>query len=100
MKGFHLFSGSYENIIQVWDLKKSECIRELSEHRGAIYTICEEDNYFFSGSYDNSVKVWNLDSLDRSIQTLIGHTSKVEAIRVSGGVIYSASSDNTIRVWK
>ncbi len=52
------------------------------------------------GDYDGQIHIWNTSTYD-PINTLSGHTDRVEAIayRPDGSVLASASHDGTIRIW-
>jgi WD40 repeat protein len=56
-------SGTYENTINVWDLRTLECIRTLPGHTGAVYTLAIMGNKLFSGSYDATIRVRNWTAL-------------------------------------
>jgi F-box/WD-40 domain protein 7 len=50
-------SGTYENTINVWDLRTLDCIRTLPGHTGAVYALAIVGNKLFSGSYDATIRV-------------------------------------------
>jgi WD40 repeat protein len=50
-------SGTYENTINVWDLRTLDCIRALPGHTGAVYALAIVGNKLFSGSYDATIRV-------------------------------------------
>ena len=57
------------------------------------------DGRIVSGSDDNTIKVWDLES-GRLLHSLIGHTSRVNAVALTAdGRIVSGSWDTTIKVW-
>lgn len=73
----------------------------LNGHTAAVYALASSNtgpNRLFSGSYDNTVKVWNLETF-QCVQTLIRHTSSVDAVVYGKGRIFSAAADNQIKVW-
>lgn len=54
----YLLSGTYENTIQVYNLKNFEFIKTLSEHQACVLSLSVSGQFFFSGSYDTTIKVF------------------------------------------
>lgn len=52
-----------------------------------------------SGSYDSTIKVWNLENF-KCLQTLVRHSSSVDALVAAGGCIFSGGSDHSVKVWR
>lgn len=85
---------------QVYNLETLESVQNLSGHTGAVYTLSLLGTKFaFSGSYDTTIRVWDLDTL-RCTQTLVRHTTTVDALASYNGCVFSGSADHSIKVWK
>lgn len=55
--GHMLFAGTYENTVNIWDMRSYDFIRALPGHTGAVYSLAVHGNKLFSGSYDNTIRV-------------------------------------------
>jgi WD40 repeat protein len=55
--GHMLYAGTYENTVNIWDMRSYAFVRSLPGHCGAVYTLAVQGNRLFSGSYDNSIRV-------------------------------------------
>eukprot|EP00727_Mastigamoeba_balamuthi_P005428 m51a1_g1504 hypothetical protein (511) ;mRNA; f:373843-375876 len=96
-----LLCGNYNNTIDVWDItdvQNIEHARRLEGHIGAVYSITVLGRRFFSGSYDSSIKMWSADTW-QCLQTVVRHTSSVDALAVHANILFSGSADTTIKVW-
>jgi parallel beta-helix repeat protein len=122
--GCLLASGSWDNIVKVWDVAKGSEVRTLSEHRGPVKTVAfsPDGRLIASGSADNTIKLWEVvrlrDSVISSYRTLSGrdgHEGPVEAVAFSpckqkdpsgttctqwDELLASSSFDKTIKVWE
>jgi len=43
--------------------------------------------------------VWNMETL-KCLQTMVRHSSSVDALVAANGYIFSGSADNSVKVWK
>jgi parallel beta-helix repeat protein len=118
--GCLLASGSWDNIVKVWDIGKGSEVRTLSEHQGPVKTVAfsPDGRLIASGSADQTIKLWEVVTLrDSSVasRTLSGHNESVEAVAFSpckqkdpsgttciqwDELLASGSFDNTIKVWE
>ena len=55
--GHMLLAGTYENTVNIWDMRSYDFVRSLPGHTGAVYTLAVHGNRLFSGSYDNTIRV-------------------------------------------
>ena len=54
-----LISGSIDNTVRVWNIKKKECLQTLIAHFDVILSLCVlNDNRFISGGRDKELIVW------------------------------------------
>ena len=94
----HLFSGSYDFTIRVWDLRTLTRVKTLQGHTDAVRSLAIANGRLFSGSYDGMVKVWSIESLTL-LKTLHGHTGPLRTLAHSGRFMFSGSYDKSVRVW-
>lgn len=55
-------SGSFDNLVKVWDMNKGSLIRTLKGHNRYVSSLAltSDARYIVSGSFDRMIKVWNL----------------------------------------
>jgi len=117
--GCLLASGSWDNIVKVWDLAKGREVRTLSEHRDPVKTVAfsPDGRLIASGSADKTIKLWKVVELRNSVMlsdTFSGHDESVEAVAFSpckqrdpsgttciewDKLLASGSADKTIKLW-
>jgi WD40 repeat protein len=99
----HLFTGSFNGLISVWNLDTGGCVRSFRGHEEKINALLfTKSSHLASGSADHEIKLWNALSLtDNSIATLRGHEKSVLCLAVgkSDEELISGSADFTIRLW-
>ncbi|KAJ1502501.1 hypothetical protein HMI56_002652, partial [Coelomomyces lativittatus] len=101
--GLHVFSGSNDRTIKVWDVHTGQCLKTLHGHDDLVRTLALDPlgvpGKLISGSYDQSVKVW-----DWTCGTLVHsftkvHSSWVFNVACTATHLFSASQDQTIVVY-
>ena len=100
--GKRLASGSYDNIIILWDADSGESLQTLKGHTNYVFSVAwsPDGKRLASGSYDKAIILWDADNGER-LQTLEGHSTGVASIAWSpdGKRLMSGSYDNTIILW-
>ncbi|MEA2070769.1 MAG: hypothetical protein U9O98_05700, partial [Asgard group archaeon] len=56
----YIFTGSYGNVIKIWDKKTLNVIKKINTHSGGISTLSIDNKHLYSGSLDNTIKVWKI----------------------------------------
>lgn len=58
----HMFTGSEDRTICVWDTRSWECVKKWTDHRGAITSLAihPSGKLMLSTSTDKTVRTWNL----------------------------------------
>lgn len=72
----HLYSGSYDCTIRVWELETLTRVAVLEGHTDAVRALVVAGGKLFSGSYDNTVRVWDLASLEVRPPLVLCHSSQ------------------------
>lgn len=117
-RGNMLLAATYENTVNIWDLRSHDYVRSLVGHSGysllsiyrstfltflgAVYSVAlsgSDNNKLMSGSYDNTIRVWDLRTM-KALQRATSHSSSVEALVSKDDKVYSGSSDQTIKIWR
>jgi len=100
--GKFLASGSYDNIIKLWDLSNGEQIRTFRGHTERVLSIDFSPNSknLISGSKDKTIKLWKVSS-GLEIKSFREHDAIVRSVKFSpnGRYIASGSGDKTAKIW-
>jgi len=97
--GKHLFSGSIDRTVRIWDLETDAEPQVLLGHSQGIskLALSNDGRQLAVGSYQN-LYLWDLDAKQLR-HTLGGHSDYVTAIAWSKGVEQLVSSSKSIFVW-
>ncbi|XP_074600654.1 kinesin-like protein 31E isoform X2 [Brevipalpus obovatus] len=107
--GTHLFSAS-NHIVRVWDLRKFYCIGKLNtSHSSNVTCIAVEESSnettcVATGSKDHTIKLFevmdDVGGIHQPTYTLTPpHYDGIEALTISGDLLFSASRDGCIKRW-
>ncbi|KAF8961123.1 p21-activated protein kinase-interacting protein 1-like protein [Entomortierella lignicola] len=99
--GQFLASGSTDEKIQLYDLKRRKELGALLQHQGTITSLCfHNKTHMLSGSDDGKICVWRSKDWE-CLKIMKGHQSSVHSIAIhpSGKIAISVSADHSIRLW-
>ncbi|KAI8336601.1 WD40-repeat-containing domain protein [Chlamydoabsidia padenii] len=99
--GHFLASGSTDEIIRLYDVKKRKEYGSLGgHHQGDITDIQFYGKYMLTASDDHSICLWRTKDWEY-LKTLKGHKGRINsmAIHPSGKIALSVSADRTVVVW-
>ncbi|XP_065059382.1 p21-activated protein kinase-interacting protein 1-like [Rhopilema esculentum] len=99
--GKYLASGSTDETIRLYNLKKHVELGSLVQQSGSITSLAFSGNtHMLSASEDGTISIWKCKSWD-CVKTLKGHRDAVTSISIhpSGRLALSVSKDKTIRTW-
>lgn len=108
--GNELFSGSIDNNISVWDLRKRSVAFSLSGHTDTITSLAvsPDSQALLSNSHDNTIRTWDIRPFaaeDRHLKTYDGSISGPEKNLYKatwdqqGRRIAAAGGDGTVVIW-
>ncbi|KAF9998887.1 p21-activated protein kinase-interacting protein 1-like protein [Entomortierella chlamydospora] len=99
--GNYLASGSTDEKIQLYDLKRRKELGALLQHQGTITSLSfHNKTHMLSGSDDGKVCVWRSKDWE-CLKIMKGHQSSVHSIAIhpSGKIALSVSADHSVRLW-
>ncbi|KAG0204758.1 p21-activated protein kinase-interacting protein 1-like protein [Mortierella sp. NVP41] len=99
--GHFLASGSTDEKIQLYDLKRRKELGALLQHQGTITSLTfHNKTHMLSGSDDGKVCVWRTKDWE-CLKTMKGHQASVHSIAIhpSGKIALSVSVDHSVRLW-
>jgi len=94
----HLFTGSYDSTVKIWDINTGEVIKTLESHSKGVKTLVFDEQKLITGSFDHTIKVWNYHT-GQCISTYRGHTDSVLSVDFYKKFIVSGSADKTLKIW-
>ncbi|KAJ2079721.1 60s ribosome biogenesis protein mak11 [Coemansia sp. RSA 988] len=99
--GRYLASGSTDEIIKVYDLKKRIELGSLHEHRGSITALqFHGSSHLLSASEDGAICIFRTKDWE-PLKVLKGHKGPINSIAVhpTGKLALSVSRDRTVILW-
>ncbi|ESO82888.1 hypothetical protein LOTGIDRAFT_108875 [Lottia gigantea] len=95
----YIIAGTFDQNIQLFDVKSGEKVFNLKGHFGAITGIVPSPSgkFLFSSSHDCIVQMWNLETF-LPIQTLSRHQGSVNTLALYGNMLLTGSDDKEIKV--
>ncbi|KAG0052055.1 p21-activated protein kinase-interacting protein 1-like protein [Gryganskiella cystojenkinii] len=99
--GNFLASGSTDEKIQLYDLKRRKELGNLLQHQGTITSLTfHNKTHMLSGSDDGKVCVWRSKDWE-CLKSMKGHQASVHSIAIhpSGKIALSVSADHSVRLW-
>ncbi|KAI8353962.1 WD40-repeat-containing domain protein [Mortierella sp. GBAus27b] len=99
--GHLLASGSTDEKIQLYDLKRRKELGALLQHQGTISSLkFHNRTHMLSGSDDGKVCVWRSKDWE-CLKIMKGHQGTVHSIAIhpSGKIALSVSADRSVRLW-
>ncbi|CAM0137989.1 unnamed protein product [Umbelopsis sp. WA50703] len=99
--GSHLASGSSDEVIKLYDLKKRKELGALAgQQQGDINAIEFYGKYMLSASDDATICIWRSKDWEL-LKTMKGHQGRINSLSIhpTGKIALSVSADKTVRLW-
>jgi WD40 repeat protein len=106
--GQTLVSGSFDETIQMWNLKTRKLIRSLPGHKDGVNAVVispDGQNFASAGgsakpTTDKTIRIYDLKT-GKLTRTLTGHALGITSLFISpdSQILASASYDKTIKLW-
>jgi|GEM_PF-2659837 len=100
--GKTLIGSGEQSDIKLWNLKKGQLIRTLSDHKDKVWTIAlgPKGKILASASGDYTLKLWDMPT-GKLLRTFRAHPATVWSVAISpdARLLVSGSEDQTLKVW-
>ncbi|KAG7277873.1 hypothetical protein CRUP_001325 [Coryphaenoides rupestris] len=97
-----LATGGEDCKVNIWGVKKSNCIMSLTGHNNPVECIQfnSSEEQVVAGSQSGSLRVWDLEAA-KILRTLSGHKANITSLDFHpfGQYLASGSMDTNIKVW-
>ncbi|KAK0239546.1 WD40 repeat-like protein [Armillaria nabsnona] len=93
-----LASAGSDRRVVVWDLKKNEFVKVISDHEDSVLCVRFDDARLVSCSKDRYVRTYSFPDLEPEFR-LGAHRAAVNAVSISPTLIVSGSGDRSVRLW-
>jgi len=99
--GQYLAVGDSQNTVQLWDVEKSTCLRNMISHEGRVNALSWNNCIISSGSMDTTIHHHDVRIAEHHTSTLTGHTMEICGIEwdKDGNNIASGGNDNRVHVY-
>ncbi|WWC57844.1 uncharacterized protein I303_100379 [Kwoniella dejecticola CBS 10117] len=99
--GKWLATGSEDEFVKVWDLRRRKEVGSLSQHTGSITSLhFPTSSHLITTSEDSTLSLFRTSDW-ALLKTLKGHSGRVNHVDVhpTGRVALSVGKDNTLKMW-
>ncbi|CAM8907341.1 unnamed protein product [Rhodiola kirilowii] len=104
--GSHLYTGSLDHTIKVWDLNTLECLQTLTGHSDAVMSLLCLDRFLISCSLDRTIKIWAVNG-DGKFEVTYTHNEEHAILALAGmndvesiPILLCACSDKSVRIYE
>lgn len=100
-KGNVLAVGNSKNIIELWDVNKQVCLRQMKSHTGRVGSLAWNLHLLSSGSRSGDIHHHDVRVAQHHVGTLKLHVQEVCGLKWSsdGRYLASGANDNLVGVW-
>jgi len=99
----HVVSSSGDSTLLLWDIEKKRPISSFMDHTGDVMSVAlwQARNVFVSVSCDNSAKLWDMNSAEKCVGSLVGHSEDVNCVDwfPDGYALATGSDDHTAKLF-
>jgi cell division cycle protein 20 (cofactor of APC complex) len=100
-KGNVLAVGLSNNIIELWDINKQTCLRQMKSHESRIGSLAWNAHTLSSGSRDGSIHHHDVRVAQHHVGTLKLHVQEICGLKWNsdGRHLASGANDNLVAIW-
>lgn len=101
-KGNILAVGNSKNIVELWDVNKKVCVRQMKSHKARIGALAWNSHQLSSGSRSGEIHTHDVRIAQHHTSTLKLHSQEVCGLKWSSDHRYLASgaNDNLVGIWE
>ena len=92
--GYHLATGSDDNTIRLWDLRRKNCFYVIPAHKSLISEVkfqADSSKFLYSSSYDNTCRFWSVKDWSLA-KTLDIKEAKFTSISITNDIEYLSTT--------
>ncbi|KAL9689978.1 hypothetical protein QQ045_010371 [Rhodiola kirilowii] len=102
--GNHLYTGSLDHTVKVWDLNTLECVQTLTGHSDAVMSLLCLDRFLISCSLDRTIKIWAVNG-DGKFEVTYTHNEEHGILALAWmndfeSILLCACSDKSVRIYE
>ncbi|CAM8901883.1 unnamed protein product [Rhodiola kirilowii] len=104
--GNHLYTGSLDHTVKVWDLNTLQCVQTLTGHSDAVMSLLCLDRFLISCSLDRTIKIWAING-DGKFEVTYTHNEEHGILALawmndfeSIPILLCACSDKSVRIYE
>lgn len=101
-KGNILAVGNSKNIVELWDVNKKVCLRQMKSHKGRVGALAWNSHQLSSGSRSGEIHSHDVRVAQHHTNTLKLHSQEVCGLQWNSDHRYLASgaNDNLVGIWE
>jgi cell division cycle protein 20 (cofactor of APC complex) len=100
-KGSILAVGNSKNVVELWDVNKKVCLRQMKSHKARVGSLAWNSHLLCSGSRSGEIHSHDVRVAQHHVNTLKLHSQEVCGLKWSADYRYLASgaNDNLVGIW-
>lgn len=100
-KGNILAVGNSKNVVELWDVNKKVCLRQMKSHKMRIGSLSWNSHLLSSGSRSGEIHNHDVRVAQHHLNTAKLHTQEVCGLRWNpdGRYLASGANDNLVAIW-
>ncbi|OAX37567.1 WD40 repeat-like protein [Rhizopogon vinicolor AM-OR11-026] len=101
--GRRMVTGSYDNMVHIWDLKDGVLLKKMEGHSGWVWAVAvsRDGKLVASGDDNGTLIVWHGDTGEILIPAVKAHAGRIRSMNFSpdGALLATGSTDKTTELW-
>jgi cell division cycle protein 20 (cofactor of APC complex) len=100
-KGNILAIGNSKNVVELWDVNKKICLRQMKSHKARVGSLAWNSHLLSSGSRSGEIHNHDVRVAQHHINTLKLHSQEVCGLKwsIDSRYLASGANDNLVGIW-